>query len=242
MPQMMAIQGWIWLLNLISLFAHVVLYCAVFRAVLHPEQSRFAYLRLGMAELLLFVLLIALYVAVGVVAFVGILVIGLIAAALVAMHAWAAAVIVGVLAGLAAVVALVWFMLRFSMVGPMTVSDGKFHLGESWTLTRGHVGVLLVLTLCLIAIFIIAEMLIGGILFTVGVAMLSAAAGGLGNLATFFNRPPAELASVLAPILIVAAVILTPVAGCIFAIWGAPWARAYLDLTAPAPESTAAAI
>ena len=59
MPQMMAIQGWIWLLNLISLFMHVVLYCAVFRAVLHPEQSRFAYLRLGICELLLFVLLIA---------------------------------------------------------------------------------------------------------------------------------------------------------------------------------------
>jgi hypothetical protein len=242
MPQIMAIQGWIWLLNLISLFTHVVLYCAVFRAVLHPEQSRFAYLRLGMAELLLFVLLIALYVVFFVALVVGIIVIGLLAAALVAMHATAAAVILGVLAGLAAVVVLVWFMLRFSMVGPMTVNDGKFHLGESWTLTKGHAGVLLVLTLCLIAIFIIGEILIGGILLTVGVAMLSAAAGGLGNLTAFFSRPPAEFASALAPMLVVAAVILTPVAGCVLAIWGAPWARAYLDLTAPEPQSAAAAI
>ncbi|MDQ2861819.1 MAG: hypothetical protein M3T55_14100 [Pseudomonadota bacterium] len=43
--------------------------------------------------------------------------------------------------------------------------------------------------------------------------------------------------SEMAPFLIVAAVILTPLIGCVIAIGGAPWARAYLDLTRHEPAA-----
>ena len=37
-----------------------------------------------------------------------------------------------------------------------------------------------------------------------------------------------------------AAAVFPVVMGCLVAIWGAPWARAYLDLTPPEPVAAAA--
>ena len=44
-PQAAQLQGLIQLLNLANLLVGATIYCAVFRAVLHPERSTFAYLR-----------------------------------------------------------------------------------------------------------------------------------------------------------------------------------------------------
>jgi hypothetical protein len=240
MPQMMAMQGWTWLLNLVSAFVGAVLYCAAFRAILHPEETRFGYLRVGTPELMLVVLTIGAYIVFFVALLVGVLVVALVVAALAVMHAVVAGTILAVLAGVAAFVAVVWVALRFSMVGPMMVGDGKFHLFESWTLTRGHVGALLIVAVCLIAILIIGEMVLMGVLMVAGAAILASAAGGLANLSTFFSQPPSAVLAGVAPLLILAAALFIPLTGCVFAIWGAPWARAYLDLTTPAPEAPVA--
>ena len=239
-PQIMAMQGLSWLMSLISLVVTTVLYCAVFRAILHPEQSRFGYLRLGAPELLLFVLGIAAYIVVFVAAIPVVLVVALLAVALIAMHAAAAGVILAVLAGVAATVVLAWLALRFSMVGPMMVADGKFRLFESWVLTRGHAGALFVIAACPFLILIVAELIIAAVLMAAGVVVLSSAAGGLANLPAFFSRPPSAVVAGMAPLLILAAVLWTPLMGCFIAVLGAPWARAYLDLTEPRPVAIAA--
>ena len=239
-PQIMAMQGWSWLLSLLGLFVGTILYCAVFRAVLHPEQRRFGYLRVSATELLLFVLAIAAYIVCMIAALIGAVVVALIVAALIAMHAGAAGVALAVLAAVAALIAITWIALRFSMVGLMMVADGKFHLFESWTLTRGHAVTLLVIAVCLAAIFMVAELVVVGVLIAAGAAILASAIGGLANLSSFFSGPPSVVVAGLAPLLILFAVILTPLAGCFYAVWGAPWARAYLDLTEPEAAAVAA--
>ena len=49
-PQVLQLQGSAQLLNFAQLAVSAVLYCAVFRAVLHPEKSSFASLRVGAEE------------------------------------------------------------------------------------------------------------------------------------------------------------------------------------------------
>ncbi|MGI8841844.1 MAG: hypothetical protein ACR2F8_13855 [Caulobacteraceae bacterium] len=239
MPQMMAMQGWNWLLSLAGLFVGAILYCATFRAILHPEQKRFGYLRVGATELLLFVLGIAAYIVFAVALVVVALVVALLIAALIAMHAVAVGVIVGVLAAVAALIVIVWLSLRFSMVGPMMVSDGKFHLFESWSLTRGHAATLFIMAICLLAILVVAEMVIVGILIAAAILVTAVAGGGWAHLSSFFDQSPIAIVAGIAPALILIAVILTPLMGCYFAISGAPWARAYLDLTEPGPAAVA---
>jgi hypothetical protein len=131
----------------------------------------------------------------------------------------------------AMIVALFYLLLRFSLVGPMMVDDGKFHLGESWTLTRGKVGSLFVIGLLLILILLLAEIVVLAVLIAVGSVGLGAAAGGLSHLDVFFQQPPQAMLSKLAPLLVVFAVLWVPLVGCAAAIMGAPWARAYRDLT-----------
>lgn len=238
-PQMMAVQGWTSLIRIAGLFVAAMLYCAAFRAILHPDEGRLAYLRVGMAELMLFLLWFAAAIVFTIALVIYGLLVAAMVAALIALHATAAGVALAVLAALAAVVVLIWLALRFSMVGPMMVSDGKFHLFESWTLTRGHAGVLFIMAVCLFVIILVVEMVIMGVALIAGGASLASAAGGAANLASFLGRPPAQIATAIAPMLVVAVVVLIPLTGCFVAVLGAPWARAYLDLTAPEPEPIA---
>ena len=144
---MMQMQGLSYLLSFASYFITTVLYCAAFRAVLHPEQGRFGYLRIGSAELLLFVIVIGATIALSVLLLVLLIPIGLVIGVLVATHAAAGAVIVGMLAAVALCVGLIYVALRFSLVGPMMVDDGQFHLFESWTMTKGRAGSLFLMAL-----------------------------------------------------------------------------------------------
>jgi hypothetical protein len=218
------------LINLVSLFVNAVISCAVFRAVLHPEQGRFAYLRVGGPELSLFVLIIAGVLALmfGLVA--AAIPIGVVAVALVKAHAGAVAAVVGLVGAIAAVVGVVYLALRVSLVGPMMVDDGKFHLTEAWTLTRGKVASLLGLALLLLVLVMACELVVGLVVLGVGFGALGSVAGGLRNLPSLFQQPPAAVLGKLAPILVGLAAIWVPLAGCLLAILGAPWARAYRDL------------
>src|SRR5579863_233378 len=118
MPQMMAIQGFSYLLQIAGLFISAVLLCAVIRAVLHPERSSFAYMRVGAAELYLVVLLFAFGIALVFGIFIAIIPFAIAIGILVASHAYAAAVGIGVLGLLALIVALIYFALRFVFVAP----------------------------------------------------------------------------------------------------------------------------
>jgi hypothetical protein len=232
-PQIMQMQSFSYLINILQLGLSSVIWCAVFRSVLHPERSQYAYLRVGAVEFFVAVLLLGA----GFALFFGVLAVILVAAIVIALlavlHLVWAAVIVGILATIAAIVALVYIGLRFSMVGPMIVDDGKFHLGESWALTKDHVGALFMIGLLIFVAALIAEIVLVIVLVAIGAGALAAIAGGLQNVPLLFQQPPQVLFSRLGPILILAFLIWIPFVGCLTAIMAAPWARAYRDLQPP---------
>jgi hypothetical protein len=232
-PQIMAMQSLSYLINILQLMVSAVVSCAVFRSVLHPERSQFAYMRVGATEFFVAVLLVGAGIVLGIGLVMAILVVGIVIAFLAVMHLVWAAVIVGILAAVAAVVALIYFALRFSMVGPMIVEDGKFHLGESWALTRGHVGSLFMIGLLIVVVAFFAEILLVIVMVAVGAGALTAVAGGMQNIPVLFQEPPQVLFARLGPILIIAAILWVPFVGGLSAITAAPWARAYRDLQPP---------
>ena len=242
MPQMMMTSGLSWLINLGQLLVSAIINCAVWRAVLHPEKRGFAYLQLGAPELLFMVLTVAAIFALIILLFlvmipVAILV-GVTAGVSGANHGGAAAVALMIpIVMLVVAVLLVLIGLRFVFIGPMMVDDGKFHFGESWTLTKGHVGALFVIVLGLIGIALVLELLIGAIMVGLGAAGFMGVIGGANGLPAFLRLTPMEMLTRLAPLIGTYFVLLIPLNGCFLAIFGAPWARAYRDLK---PDDAAA--
>jgi hypothetical protein len=232
-PQILAVQSLSYLIDVLQLGVSAVVSCAVFRAVLHPEQSQFGFLRVGATEFFVAVLLLGAGFVVGIGLVFVILIAAIVIALLAVMHLVWAAVIVGIVAAIAAIAVLVYLGLRFSMVGPMIVEDGKFHLGESWALTKGHVGSLFMIGLLLVVVALVAEIVFIIVLVAIGAGALTAIAGGLSNVPVLFQEPPQVLLSRLGPVLVIAAVIWIPFVGCMGAITAAPWARAYRDLQPP---------
>jgi hypothetical protein len=237
-PQLMQMQSISYLLNIVQLIVSSIVWCAVFRAVLHPERGQFAFLRLGVVEFYVVVLLIGGYFAFVVGLLLPIIVLAIVIVALVAMHQILAAVIIGVVAGIALMIALVYVLLRFSMVGPMIVDDGQFHLGESWNLTRGHVGSLFMIGFLLVIVALAAEIVLGIVMVAVGAGGLIAIAGGPQNMSALFQEPPQALLARLGPLFIVAGLVWIPFVGCLVAVMAAPWARAYRDLKPPDISAT----
>ena len=133
--QLMMFQFGIWLA---SILVRVVLTCAVFRAVLEPQDDRFAYMRLGKAELLVALVLLCLSIILTILIMGGLLVgVG------VTMAAWAAskalAIGLGMLIFLALLVLFAWVGVRLSIALPMTFAERRFRFFEAWVLTRGNV-------------------------------------------------------------------------------------------------------
>jgi hypothetical protein len=226
---MMQMQGMIWLLNLVTAFLATVLYCAVFRSLIHPEKSRFGYLSLGATELMLFLLMIGAYIAFVVAIVILMIPAALIVGLLVAVHATAAAVITGVLLGLGALWGLAYVALRLSMIGPMMVDDGKFHLFDAWALTKGRAGALFLMALGLLGILIVLEIVVVVVAWIIGASVLGGVAGATSAIPALLRQPPASVLSHLAPLLVIGGAAAIPLYGAFVAIFGAPWARAYLD-------------
>jgi hypothetical protein len=230
-PQLMQLQGVVQLLNLAQLFVSAVVYCAVFRAVLHPERSAFAYLRVGAAEGYLTMLIIgAVFAWVIGLLLVMIPVAIIVAVVAIASHGGGAGLAILLpLIVLVLVVGVLYVGLRFSFVGPMIVQDGKFHLLESWELTRGQVGSLFLIGLCLLGLLILFDIVIVAVLIGAGAGAV-AAMGGLAELKTIFTQSPQLVLGKIWPLLAIYGLLMIPITGCGLAIAGAPFARAYKDV------------
>ncbi len=204
---------------LVSTAVHSIVACAICRAIVRPEERAFAYLRLGRAELLVWLLSLvvdlarllptALFYAV-----VGtptpksgsFLLVGLAYAAF----------------GMVVPLVAAYPYVRLSLVGAMTVADNRFHLVKSVTMTRGRVWRLLGL----------AALVFGttqALLFARGLVQIATGhylpiSGGLNDL---LNHPTAPL--------VVSTLFDVPFSALLLVIETAPWARVYRDLGA-APD------
>lgn len=228
---------WLW-----GTFVKAVFAAAVFRAVFTPEQSAWAYLRIGSREMWLTLLLLVEHVLTMIVVFVVVLlVVVLVAVVAVAggEQGRMAAVATGFGAGAVAFAVLIWLALRFSMAAPMTFVDNQFRLFESWTLTRGQSWRLLGMVLLIVVFIICLEILLGAALVGVGVAAEGslAAIHGDGGLEAFMARPPLEWLRDLWPWIAGFAAIAALFSAVVQAVFWAPWAAAHRALTTEAPIS-----
>jgi hypothetical protein len=228
-------EGMIFLAFMVLVLGQTIVTTAVWRAVLHPEQGRWAYLRVGMAELFVFAIKIAVGFMANLVMF-PLMPFMIVVGVLLAMHQYVAAIIVGVLAIIVLVVALIYIQLRFVLLGPMIVDDGKFHFLEAWRLSRGKVGSLFLTGLSVFGILLAAEVLLEVLAAGSGAAVLYLAAGGFDKLQALFQQPPAVIAGKLWPLGVIWMLGAFLCVGPLSAIMIAPWAKAYRDL-APTPTA-----
>jgi len=170
--------GMLFITLLLLLLLSVVLWAAVFRAALFPQESRFAYLRVGMDELRLLgcglVLLIAFYLIMTIGGLVLGLIGGLLGAAIGGLATVSAAVILSVLG---MVILSLWLGTRFSVAGPLTLLERKVIIGPAWRMTRGsfwpllgtYIAIVFPLVIVYIAIVFARGVSFGAMLNPVGV-------------------------------------------------------------------------
>jgi hypothetical protein len=128
-------------LLLAYLIVFILLFTAAQRAVLRPEDRGLFHLRLGMDEVrqiaLAIFLLILFYVGAILVTVIVGLVVGL--AALLASNDPSVVMVAVIVVDGALVLCLAsWLAVRLSLAFPLTLVRGRFVIGESWRLTRGH--------------------------------------------------------------------------------------------------------
>ena len=240
LDQMLRAQSGMTALNLLywlwSSFVRAVLCAAVFRAVLTPDQSAWAFLRIGSRELWLTLLFLVEQVLLMIVVFIVALLI-VVLTAVVAVgggeHGRTAAIVTACASTAVVGGLFVWVALRLSMAAPMTFVDAQFRLFESWTLTRGQGWRLLGLAVLLVIFVLLMEVLVGAAVVGAVVAAGGslAAIQGPGALEAFLARPPMVLLHDLWPWLLGLGVLGAVFSAVIQAVIFAPWAVAQRSLT-----------
>ncbi len=174
MADMMQMQGLSSLLNLLQMLTCVIVYTAVMRAVVRPRETSFFSLRLGMDELRVAVVGIALivgfYLALLIVILLGVG-IGFAAWGLGEPFNWL--IIVALCIGL---ILAIWLgAARVSLIVPASVLHKSFAFEEGWKLGRGRTGSLFGMMLLTALIIIVLEVIVFGI----GAAVVALTAGGM---------------------------------------------------------------
>jgi hypothetical protein len=148
----------------LSVVASIILRNAVYRAVLRPSEHNLAYLRVGLDEVR--VLLVTLAIAL---IAMGLTFLGTFAVALLASLGTAGALFGG-LAMVATVVGVFYVVLRLSLAGPQTFAERRIDLRGSWALTR--------------TVFwpMIGSYLIAAILYIIVLVLMNAIRSGLASL------------------------------------------------------------
>ena len=216
---------WMWPLGLI---AGAVNIAAVYRAVLQPQNRRFASLRIGMQEVWLVVLMLVEALLAMVFAVAAALVVARACVAAARFADPAVAIVVGVIGALGSVILLGWIWLRLSLAGPMTFAERRLRLFESWGQTRGHAGQLLLLALLQVGVLIGVGLVMQALEGT-AFALFDPYGADPRAVKAWLAHPPA--AAVWAPWVVGGGLVMAIYIGAVRALVSAPWAAAYRDLT-----------
>ncbi len=218
---------------LAGLIGGAVLYTAIYRAVLRPEQSRFGYLRLGGDELRMIGLFVLLFLILAAAIFLAGLAItvpvGMLAAA--AGGGSRSAVGIGVLSVLLILpimfVLAAWLGVRLSLAGPMTLDTHKIQLSAAWRLTRGHFWPLFG-AYALSWVFLIV---IWAVTMPVSMGLAAAVSGqGFVEIWTTTSTMAGSVEDIFAPARLVYLLVNSLFMGLTYAIWLAPTADAYRQI------------
>ena len=174
MADMAQVESMASLLNLVQLVVMVIVYTAIMRAVVRPRETAFFSLRLGMDELRVAVVGLALTVGICLGALVLVLLgvgIGFATWGLGEPYNWL--IIVALCFGF---VLAIWLgAARVSLIAPASVLHRTFAFEQGWKLGRGRTGALFGMMLLIILIVLVAQAMVVGI----GSAVFMVAAGGM---------------------------------------------------------------
>jgi hypothetical protein len=216
---------------LFMLVVQAVLFGAVARAMLTPDDRRYFYLRLGKRELWLGLVSAVLWVL----AFLMFLVLAICCGVGAAIAVGAQAGHSGGLGGIvvaaffaAGLVAIAWVLIRLSLAVPMTFAEKRFRVTESWALTRSQVFKMFVVALAVGVIVWLIEMILGAVILSV---VLGVAGHGQG-LSAYLALEPADLMRRLLPLTIGLGVVVTPIGVAMMVVLYAPLVEVYRALNA----------
>lgn len=240
--QMMQFQLASMLSNVVQLVVMAVIYTAIFRAVLRPRERSFFSLRLGMDELRVAVVGLAigvgLYAAIIVAVLLGVGVGFGVGASDTAAGIWAAVVL-----AFAVFLGVLWMMARVSLIAPASVLYRDFAFAQGWKLASGKgwalFGMNLLIWLMIMGIYMIVALIIA---VTIG-GMVAAMMPALEAMQSDAN-PFAEMSALVAANwywALVAALIGSMVYGALMTLMVAPFASACRQLAeSSAPGESAA--
>ncbi len=172
MLQMLQFQAVSGLLNILQIVVSVVVATAVIRATVRPGRGDpFFYLRLGMDELRVAVVMIALVVGL----YLAIIVLGAIGVSLgiavwsvgAPANGWAVAAI-----AIVGVLTVLLLFMRLSLIAPASVLHRDFAFTQGWALAKGQTlklfGLLLLTMVVAIVIHLVVAAVVVGVLISVG--------------------------------------------------------------------------
>lgn len=241
MSDVMALLPAYGILIVVAVLIYSVLYVAVNRAVLRPQEGGVTLLRFGADELrqiglgvLLVLLLGGAYLVFAIVIAV---LIGIGAGISAAGSSGAAGVVTGILAlivGIAGVCAFVWVAVRLSLASPLTFDRRRIDVFGSWKLTRGRFwplfGAYLLAWVMTLLIYLLA--------FVIMAAVGAAVGGGMDGLQQLFRPNYASLGAFFTPVVIVNQLLSAVVGAMVLAISAGAPAHAYRQIVDSGAAST----
>lgn len=208
----------------ISLVASAMLYAAVSRAVLRPAESAFGYLRLGMDEVRVLVVSVALFLVFMVLATVVAVLIGVVAGIATSAEMPALWLVV-VLLVIAAAALFIWLSVRLCLAIPITMAERRIAIFDSFGVTKGRFWPLLGMAL-LAGVMSIVVNLLGSL-----VAMpVQLATGGLQGLAELEGEGLPVILQAAWPAIAAWVVVNAIMSALQVAVVYAPFSAAYRDL------------
>jgi hypothetical protein len=239
--EMMQFQAVSWLFNIVQLLLMVVVYTAIMRAVLRPRESSFFSLRLGMDELRIAVVGLALIVGLYAAMIVMVLIGGAIGFAV-----WGAGspmnwlVIIGLI--VTGFVAVLIALARVSLIMPASVLYRTFAFAEGWRLGRDQTLPLFGMMLLLLLLLMVVQFVVYGI----GIAIVVSAgiSGGIDRASLHSDNMAANpfegLTAMFAanwPWFAVGALVVAMIYGLLLTLHVVPYASACRQLADSGPLS-----
>lgn len=238
MADMVQVQGVSSLLNLVQLLLTVIVYTAIMRAVVRPRETAFFSLRLGMDELRVAVVGLAIIVGFYLAALVLVLLgvgIGFGVWGLGEPFNW----LIIVALCLSLILAIWLAAARISLIAPASVLNRTFAFEEGWKLARGRTGALFGMMLLILLIILVTEIVVFGI----GAAVVAVTAGGMdwSHLQAAVETDPfAGLQALFvahSPWVTAGAVVVSALYGVLLTLGIAPFASACRQLSIPPPAA-----
>ena len=229
MSRLMAVQGLSMLINVGQLVLAVVIWAAIMRATLRigrPDKTFF--MRLGMDELRLAVVGLALFVG-AYIAVIILVLIGIAVGAVVWQASEFAAVVLAMVMTFALIVATAFAMARLALIAPATIILERFAFVEGWNLGKGQVWRLLGLLVCTWLVYVVIYALFVAVLAVVALSTgVFAQWHALGEAATLADIMPSPGAlAILAFLALVPGAFLY---GAVMTLLCAPFAAACREL------------